>query len=136
MTKDFNLAEKMRILCEWGSEHGLSVTAYGIAHGSGESTTNIQKILDGANANPGIATLQNIINYFATTTPDLDLSYFSKRSRRECESYLTGVEKANALSDIGDDDLLRQVAMRATANQINPDKVKALRDFLKSVDKK
>ena len=81
-------------------------------------------------------TLQNIINYFATTTPDLDLSYFSKRSRRECESYLTGVEKANALSDIGDDDLLRQVAMRTTANQINPDKVKALRDFLKSVDKK
>ena len=71
MTKRISLAGQVTILFKHGQTRGLPVTYRAVAEATGETGNNLFRIRHRQNLNPGLRTLNAIVNYFGT-----DLGYF------------------------------------------------------------
>lgn len=105
---ELTLAEKLALLAKHGKAHGLSTTAYGIAHATGENITNLQRILNGENANPGLRTLTAITRHFG-----IGLSYLDCKTTSECQAYLAQLEAQKARAEVSDEKLLAEIRLRS-----------------------
>lgn len=129
---ELTLAEKLSLLAEHGKAHGISPTAYSIAHATGENTTNIQRILNGDNTNPGLRTLMAITKHF-----EVGLGYFDCRTEAECKAYLDQLEAEKARAELSDSDMLDEIAKRSSG--LGPEGLLVLKnmaDYLAQLHKK
>ncbi len=111
--------------------HRVSSTAYAIAHATGENTTNIQRILNGANANHGLRTLTAIVGHF-----EVGLVYLDCKTASDCQAYLAQHEVDKANAEISEAELLAQLA--ASARGLRPAGWRVLismTKYLKRLDK-
>ena len=128
---ELTLAEKLAILAKHGKAHGLSTTAYGIAHITAENTTNIQRILNGKNTNPGLRTLTAITRHFG-----IGLGYFDCRTTSECQAYLAQLEAQKARAEVSDEKLLAEITRWSRG--LGPEGLlvlKSLAEYLKRLGK-
>jgi transcriptional regulator with XRE-family HTH domain len=116
------LSRKLAILVEHGKAHGLSATAYAIARATGENITNIQRILNGENANPGLRTLTALAGYFG-----VGLGYFDCRTTRDCQAYLAQQEANEARAEVSEAELTAQIA--AWARGLSPAGLQVLKSM-------
>jgi transcriptional regulator with XRE-family HTH domain len=106
---ELTLAEKLAVLVEYGKKHGISATAYSIAHATKENTTNIQRILNGENSNPGLRTLTAITGHFG-----VGLGYFDCKTESECQAYLAELEAKQVQTEISEKQILGEIAKRSS----------------------
>lgn len=92
MSSEVPLWKKVDILFRWGEEQGLNVTYKAVAEATGETWTNFNKIRRGANANPGLRTVEAMARYFG-----VKLDYFNCDSEAECWAYLKGLSENTVL---------------------------------------
>lgn len=129
---ELTLADKLAILTEHGKKHGLSATAYSIAHATGENTTNIQRILNGDNSNPGLRTLLAITGHFG-----VGLGYFDCKTEAECQHYLDQLTVKKERAEASEAQLLSDIAKRSSG--IGPEGLLVLKnmaEYLKQLQDK
>jgi hypothetical protein len=129
---ELSLAEQLAILAEYGKKHGVSATAYSIAHATEENTTNIQRILNGDNANPGLRTLRAMTGYF-----EVGLGYLDYRTEADCRAYLAQLEAEKALAEVSEEQVLEEITRRSRG--LGPAGLLALKNivnYLEQVNKK
>ncbi len=106
MAKEFTLPDKIDLLFRYGADRGISSAYRAIAEATGENANNIRKIHRGENRNPGLRTLLALSEYF-----HIDLAYFNRKTRADCERYLVDVaqklltdeiqQRASGMSETG-----------------------------------
>ena len=101
---ELTLAEKLALLAQYGKAHGISTTANDIAHATGETPTNIRRILSGEKANPGLRTLTAITSHFG-----VGLGYFDCQTKGDVRAYLAQLESSKAREAVSDAELLAQI---------------------------
>lgn len=112
-----SLAEQIDILFEYGASRGLNTTYRAIAEATGESPSNLHKIHQGINDNPGLKLLRSLTDYFG-----IELAYFDCRTEADCRRYL----KQRA-----EDEVMDEVAMRA--GEISHEGLRAIREMISYV---
>ncbi len=117
--KAFTLSDQLALLFDYVKNQGLSTTFRAIAEATGESPNNLQKIVRGDNANPGLRTLTAIAAYFGVS-----LSYFDCKTEIEAQIYLRNVEKQK---------MLGRIAMRA--EELSPEGQAAIEQMIDYVRK-
>lgn len=95
MSRNLSLAEKVKLLFEYGEARGISAAYRAVAVATGENGTNIRKIHYGENLNPGLRTLTALTRYFG-----IGLDYFLCETRAECQDYLSGAAQQRLLSRV------------------------------------
>lgn len=128
---EFTLAGKLAILAEHGKKHGISATAYSIAHATDENTTNIQRILNGDNTNPGLRTLTAITSHFG-----VGLGYIDCKTEVDCKAYLAQLDSEKERDEISEAQVLGEIAKRSSG--LGPEGLlvlKTVMDYLKKVNK-
>ena len=119
---ELTLADKLAVLSDYGKKHGISTTAYSIAHATGENTTNIQRILNGENSNPGLRTLTAITGHFG-----IGLGYFDCKTEAECQEYLTLLDAEKARSDVSEKQIIDEIAKRSSG--LGPEGLQVLKNM-------
>lgn len=109
-----SLAEQIDILFEYGAARELNTTYRALAEATGESASNLHKIHQGINDNPGLKLLRSLTEYF-----DIELAYFDCETREACRRYL---------SQRAEDEVMDEVAMRS--GEISHDGLRAIREMI------
>ncbi len=113
------LANQVDMLLQYGASKDLNTSYRSIADVIGVTPSNLHKIHQGANKNPGIRLLRSLVDYFG-----VDLAYFDCKTVEECEDYLRKQ---------AEDEVLDEVAMRA--DRISPEGLKTIREMIEYVKK-
>ena len=119
---ELTLADKLAVLSEYGKKHGISTTAYSIAHATGENTTNVQRIMNGENSNPGLRTLTAITSHFG-----IGLGYFDCKTEAECQEYLTLLDAEKARSEVSEKQIIDEIAKRSSG--LGPEGLQVLKNM-------
>lgn len=92
---DMSLADKVDLLFEHGRKQGKNVTYQAIGEATGVAWTNLMKIRNGKNANPGLRVVQALAAYF-----EVKLDYFDCQTPEECQNYLDGVSEESIAREL------------------------------------
>lgn len=90
-----SLAEQVEILFEYGTSRGLNTTYRTIAAATGESASNLHKIHQGINDNPGLKLLRSLSDYFG-----IELAYFDCHTAEGSRRYLKERAEEGVMADV------------------------------------